>query len=97
MHNSEFKKILMEIKDQNWSLKEWVSHEADDWFQTEHFHGGFEADESYENGVFNFSYYDESENEWWFTFRLEDIDHIMKKGLESIVLIDPEKFDYDAI
>ncbi len=87
----------MEIKEQNWSLKEWAGHEADDWFQTKHFHGGFEADETYENGEFNFSYYDDSGKEWWFTFRLEDVNRLMSKGLDAIELIDPENFDYNSI
>ena len=97
MVTKEFKKILEEIIDQNWSLEEWAAHEADDWFQSKHFNGGFEADETYKNGEFNFSFYDQSGKEWWFTFKLNDVDCLLENGFDSIELVDPETFDYDSL
>jgi len=31
------------------------------------------------DGEFNFSYYDEAGKEWWFTFRLDDVDDLIKR------------------
>lgn len=97
MSTQEFQGILKEIVEQDWSSEEWARHEADDWFQTEHFHGGFEADETYLNGEFNFSYYDDKKKEWWFTFKLEDVPRLQQEDFSSIKLIDPETFDSDRI
>eukprot|EP00767_Chilomastix_cuspidata_P000356 gnl/Chilomastix_cuspidata/10848.p1 GENE.gnl/Chilomastix_cuspidata/10848~~gnl/Chilomastix_cuspidata/10848.p1 ORF type:complete len:107 (-),score=2.63 gnl/Chilomastix_cuspidata/10848:39-332(-) len=97
MHKIEFKNILKEIQDQRWSLSEWAGHEADDWFQTDHFHGGFEADESYEDGEFNFSFYDNNGKEWWFTFRLEEVERLLKEGFDSLDLTDPDSFDANTL
>ena len=93
--NAEFENILKEILKENWDLKTWSAHESGDWFQTKHFCGGFEADETYENGEFNFSYYDEHEKEWWFTFKLHEVNDLFKKGFNAIQLTDPDTFDYN--
>jgi len=94
---SEFLGICQEIVAQHWSPSEWAAHEAGDWFQTEHFEGGFEADETYENGEFNFSFHDESGKEWWFTFSLKDVSRFLSDNSPSITLIDPETFDMDTL
>lgn len=94
---TEFAQILREISDQGWSLEQWAQHEAGDWFQTEHFLGGFEAEKSYRDGQFTFTYYDQHRKEWWFTFRLEDVETLRAKGFKSIFLIDPETVDVSTL
>ena len=91
--NEEFKQIIKEIIEQKWSAAEWAGHEADDWFQTPHFEGGFEADETYENGEFNFSHTDAEGKEWWFTFSLGDISNLMESGFSAVKLVDPVDYD----
>ena len=93
--NHQFENILNEIIKQNWDSETWALHEAGGWFQTKNFCGGFEADETYKNGVFNFSYTDDNEKEWWFTFSLCEVNTLLSKGFNSIKLIDPDTFDYD--
>ena len=88
---SEFNQILLKIKDQNWSSKDWAEHESCDWFQTKHFCGGFEADETYENGAFTFSYYDQTNKEWWFVFEFSEFENILKNGFSSVKLFEPLK------
>ncbi len=74
----QFAAILAEIRDQKWSPSEWAAHEADDWFHTSHFEGGFEADASYKSGEFNFSHIEERGKEWCFTFKLEEVPEVSK-------------------
>lgn len=64
--NDELMTIFKDIANENNSLAEWFLIESSDMFQSEHFCGGFDADEE----VFCFSYYN---NEYWFSFTLEDV------------------------
>lgn len=90
---AEFAQILREIKKQDWSTEEWARDDVGDWFQTEHFLGSFEADASYRDGAFAFSYYDQNGKQWCFSFRLEDIGTLEAQGLKGVVLADPETSD----
>lgn len=83
---AQFESILLEIKGQNWSSADWAGHEADDWFQSENFIGGFEANESYKDGEFSFAYYDTSGKEWWFSFTLLEVESLLDKGFAAIEL-----------
>ncbi|MCP4708769.1 MAG: hypothetical protein GY869_09105 [Planctomycetes bacterium] len=94
--DNELESILNEITTQDWNKKTWAAHESGDWFQSKHYRGGFEADETYEDGEFNFSYYDENDKEWWFTFSLDDVSKLYKKEIE-IELINPDTFDINQI
>jgi len=60
--NNEFISICNQIKDKGFSIEQWREIESSDMFQTEHFCGGFDADES----EFCFSYFAEDGSEYWF-------------------------------
>ncbi|RYD85063.1 MAG: hypothetical protein EOP84_03685 [Verrucomicrobiaceae bacterium] len=94
---TEFAQILREISDQGWSLEQWAQHEAGDWFQTEHFLGGFDADKSHRDGQFTFTYYDQHRKEWWFTFALEGVETLKVLGFKRVSLIDPGTFDVSTL
>ena len=57
----ELRHICKLIFETNLTESRWAGHESDDWFQSESFEGGFDADEN----AFCFSYYDADKNEFW--------------------------------
>jgi hypothetical protein len=59
--------ICREIASRRLSLDQWSAVESSDEFQSERLVGGFEATE----GQFTFSYFDVTDNEWWFNLTLE--------------------------
>ncbi len=65
------KAIDLEAKNE----REWAEIEADDWFQSESYCGGFDAEEM----AFTFSFYDRSGKEFWFQFPLQ----VVQKALNS--------------
>ena len=58
--------ICKQINDKEYSIEQWRDIESSDMFQTEHFCGGFDADES----EFCFSHYTDGGKEYWFQFSL---------------------------
>lgn len=68
--SEELVEILEKIKAEKKTLKEWCEIESSDMYQTQHFNGGFDADEE----EFTFSYYDDAGNEFWFQFPLNVVE-----------------------
>ena len=56
-------------------------------FQTDHYCGGFESLDQ----AFCFSYYDASENEFWFQVTLDEIAAIIAGAKQSLNLKRPER------
>ena len=79
--DSEFRIICENIIDENRSISEWKEIEADDYIQTEHYEGGFDADEE----EFCFSLY-ENNQEYWFQLSLNDIRAIVDGTLNTITV-----------
>ena len=77
---SEFIKILKEIKSQNRVLSEWREIESSDMFQSEKYCGGFDSIED----KFTFSYYADKKQEFWFEVILEEIDKILKGEINNL-------------
>ena len=73
---------LREIVSEAKSAAEWNEIAAGDWFQSENYCGGFE---SLEDG-FTFSYYDNSDQEFWFQFPLNEVE----------VALNSEDYFFDA-
>ena len=65
----ELREILSKIKGKQLDEAQWAEIESSDMFQSEHYCGGFDADEN----EFCFSFWDESRVEYWFQFSLEDV------------------------
>ena len=64
----ELRAICAEIIAADVSLEEWRATESGDHFQTEHYHGGFEALED----AFCFSYYAPDGRELWLQFTVDE-------------------------
>ena len=77
---SEFIKILKEIKSQNRVLSKWREIESSDMFQSEKYCGGFDSIED----KFTFSYYADKKQEFWFEITLEEIDKILKGEINNL-------------
>ena len=75
--DSELMNILLEIISEEKTEKEWALIESCDMFQTQHYNGGYDADEE----AFCFSYYDDLGKEYWFQFSLSEIDLIIQKKI----------------
>lgn len=84
--DDELLEICKEIKKMNYSLNKWKEIESCDMFQTEHYCGGFEADDE----AFWFSYFDDSRKEYYFRLTLDDIMCITQKKLNTIILEEPK-------
>ena len=82
----ELKNICKAIVETNWTESRWAEHESDDWFQSESFEGGFDADEN----AFCFSYYDADKNEFWLQFTLADVRKILDGKITSVEGRKPE-------
>lgn len=65
--DEELVEIAKEIVDQDWSIQDWAAHESGDWFQTENYCGGFEADDE-NTGEFAFAKFPGTPEEFWFLF-----------------------------
>jgi len=78
----EFILIAKQIAAENHSLNEWALIESPDQFQTLSYSGGFDALEM----EFCFSYYNTSDNEYWFQLSLDEIINIAS-GLKSDVTV----------
>ncbi len=78
--NDELKAICEKIEIENLSLEDWRETESGDEFQSEHFCGGYDADED----AFCFSYYDANKVEWWFQITLDEVHRIQRKELINV-------------
>jgi hypothetical protein len=76
----EFIEICEDILNQNWTEKEWSEHEADDWFVTNNYEGGFDADEN----AFCFSYIASDLEEYWFQIGLNEAKDIVAGKINKI-------------
>ncbi|MFK7807279.1 MAG: hypothetical protein AB8F74_05685 [Saprospiraceae bacterium] len=76
----EFISICKEILRKNKDIQDWALIESSDQFQTKKYCGGFDGTEN----EFTFSYYDESENEFWFQLSLSDIEKVEKGIIKEI-------------
>jgi len=77
--DDELREICREILAQKWSESQWAAHEADDWFQTPHYSGGFDATE----GEFCFGATDATGTEWWFQFPLSAVTDVLANSIKS--------------
>lgn len=82
----EIDKELLEICNEIFSfgktLAEWKEIESCDMFQTEHYCGGFEAEEC----AFWFSFYDNKNKEYYFKLTLENVSDVLSEKLSFIEL-----------
>jgi len=83
--DEELVEIVKKIDAESKTSSEWGELESDDMFQSEHYVGGYDADE----GAFCFSFYDESKNEFWFQFTLDEAEQILSGDLSEIDLRQP--------
>ena len=65
--DNELKGICREIQRDNRTVNQWAEIEACDWFQTEHYCGGFDA----------------TEMQFLFSFTVSDIEHCFALTLEQ--------------
>ena len=85
--NEEFMEICQQILTENKSASEWSEIESGDMFQTNLYCGGFESLDQ----AFWFSYYDESQNEFWFQLTLDEIAEIITGKKRCVTMKSPER------
>ena len=73
-------KICFQIVNEHISPEQWAQTESDDMFQSEHFSGGYDADEI----AFCFSYYNDTKKEYWFQLTLEEVKAICDGSLHKV-------------
>ena len=78
--DSEFVGIARGIAAEARSEAEWAEMESDDMFQTDHYCGGYEAEEM----AFCFSYYAPDGSEYWFQLDLRDIERVVAGELNTV-------------
>ena len=71
--DQEFKDICREIKGESKTEDDWALIESSDMFQSENYNGGFDATEM----EFCFSYYDQTQKEYWFQMSLEQVKKVL--------------------
>lgn len=79
--DSQLKGMCASIEAQALNESEWAERESDDEFQSNHYCGGFDADEN----AFCFSFYAQSGNEYWFQFNLSEASLIKSGAIQVIV------------
>ena len=70
--DAEFVTICRQIVEENKSDEEWAEIESDDMFESDHYAGGYDADEE----AFCFSHYDATGEEHWFQVTLAEVQAI---------------------
>ena len=70
----EFRGVCEDIVAREQSIQDWRDTESDDEFQTEHYEGGYDADED----AFCFSYFPADGEELWFQVTLAEVERIAK-------------------
>ena len=83
----ELLQICKEIQVEDKKLPEWSEIESGDWFQTEKYRGGFEAEEQ----AFTFSYYDKNGEEFWFQIEMDEVGKIVDGQINEIDIIKADK------
>ena len=78
--DDELRRLARQIVEENLSREQWRKIEADDWFQTDHYEGGFDATED----AFCFSFYPTAGPELWFQFSLDEALEIAEGRLTSV-------------
>jgi hypothetical protein len=78
--DTELRGICEEIVERDQSLEDWRETESDDEFQTDHYEGGFDADE----GAFCFSHFGPDGQELWFQVTLEEVARIAEGDIWTI-------------
>lgn len=78
--DDELKAICKQIEAKNLLAEEWCEAESGDEFQSEHFCGGYDADED----AFCFSFYDGNRTEWWFQITLDEVTRILRSEFTGI-------------
>ncbi len=84
--DKELKEIVLLISEEKKSVTQCSEIESDDMFQSQHYCGGFDADEE----EFCFSYYDEDNVEYWFQLSLEQIEQIRGNSITHIQIEESE-------
>lgn len=85
--DEEFKKICIEILEENLDKDNWAEIESDDMFQSENYIAGFDSTEF----EFCFSYYNENKEEFWFQFPLSNVQGILDGAIETIEMRPAER------
>jgi hypothetical protein len=67
--DAELRSLCAEIVAESLTEAEWAERESDDMFQSEHYCGGFESEES----AFCFSHHRDDGSEWWFQLTLDEV------------------------
>lgn len=80
--DNEFLSICKNIIQENKDIEDWRLVEADDYFISENYEGGFDATED----AFCFSYYDFNKQEWWFQLTLEEVDQVLTREMKEILI-----------
>jgi hypothetical protein len=78
--DDELLAIMRSIKQQALSQGKWAEQESDDEFQTNHYCGGYDADEK----SFCFSWYDSNHKEYWFQFSLDEIEEVLAGNINEL-------------
>jgi hypothetical protein len=78
--SQKFVVICQRIVDTDWTESEWAAHEADDWFQTDHFDGGYDATEN----AFCFSYVRADLCEYWLQLTLPEVHDVLAGRIQEL-------------
>jgi hypothetical protein len=78
--DTELREICEEIVERDQSLEDWRETESDDEFQTDHYEGGYDADEE----AFCFSYHAADGEELWFQVTLDEVARIAAGEIPAV-------------
>lgn len=78
--SEEFTQICSEIIKEAKSQDEWAEIESDDMFQSQHYAGGYDADEM----AFCFSFFNNTGDEFWFQLTLDEVEAVVKGSLNRV-------------
>ncbi len=78
--DSELKEIVRALEAQSIPPAQWAVRESDDEFQSQHYCGGYDADEA----AFCFSHFSSNGAEYWFQFTLEEARQINAGALSEL-------------
>ena len=78
--DTELRGLCEEIVDRDQSLEDWRETESDDEFQTDHYEGGYDADED----AFCFSHYAPDGEELWFQVTLAEVERIAAGEMSTV-------------
>jgi hypothetical protein len=78
--DTELREICEEIVERDQSLEDWRETESDDEFQTDHYEGGYDADED----AFCFSHHAPDGEELWFQVTLAEVERIAEGEISTV-------------